>query len=514
MLKTKDGLNLFTERWQVAAPRAIVVLTHGFGEYTKRYSHVAAALNAGGYSVYAYDLRGRGRSEGTRGHTPSYEAMLDDLQTACGWAGNENPGQKIFLYGHSTGGQISLNYAIRRRPPVAGVLVTGPWFRLAFATPPWKRVAGRVLSAVRPTFAMPKGIEKIPLSHDTAFLNEINDAALSCNVITARMAVEMFKGCEEALARANELRVPVLLLHGGEDKLIAPSATQTFYDRLTVADKTLVFYEGMYHEITNEVERARVFKDMLAWLDKHSSSCFRRTPVSKRQQLRERRQRQTQRQRLIAIGGIVVVALAVVGWLIYQNFRPVGSYVSVTSTPPPNSDGSAIGSPDAKVVVTAYEDFQCPNCGNFTRQVEGRLFEEYVYTGKIRYDYAHFIVIDRGGSESRHAAEASECAAAQGWFWPYHEMLFANQTAENVGDFADKRLKAFAGALALDQQQFDSCLDAGKFSNVVTGDVANGRSLGVSGTPTLIIPGAAPIVGTQDYTVYQQAIEAALTANP
>ncbi len=235
--------------------------------------------------------------------------------------------------------------------------------------------------------------------------------------------------------------------------------------------------------------------------------------MSKRQQLRERRQRQAQRQRLLAIGGIIVVALAVVGWLIYQNFRPVGSYVTVTSTPPPNSDGSAIGSPDAKVVVTAYEDFQCPNCRNFTRQVEERLFEEYVYTGKIRYDYAHFIVIDRGGNESRHAAEASECAAAQGWFWPYHEIVFANQTGENIGDFTDKRLKAFAGALALDQKQFDSCFDTGKFSNVVTGDVANGRSLGVTGTPTLIIPGAAPIVGTQDYEVYRQAIEAALAAN-
>lgn len=270
MLKTKDGLNLFTESWKVEAPKAILVLTHGFGEYTKRYSHVARALNAGGYSVYAYDLRGRGRSDGARGHTPSYDAMLDDLQTACDWAQSEDPGKKYFFYGHSTGGQISLNYAIRRQPPAAGVLVTGPWFKLAFAPPPWKIVAGRALSAAWPTLAVPKGIEKIPLSHDAAFLDSIHDPALSCGVITARMAVEMFNGGEYALAHAHELRLPILLMHGREDKLIDPAATQIFFDRLTVADKTLHYYDGMYHEVHNEVERAVVFNDVLVWLDKHS----------------------------------------------------------------------------------------------------------------------------------------------------------------------------------------------------------------------------------------------------
>ncbi|MBI4315518.1 MAG: alpha/beta fold hydrolase, partial [Chloroflexi bacterium] len=106
MIKAKDGTPLFTESWRVDDPRAVVVLTHGHGEYANRYLHVGRAFTAAGYSTYAYDLRGHGRSGGPRGHAPGYEAILDDLQSIIDWARAENPGRRMFLYGHSTGGQI------------------------------------------------------------------------------------------------------------------------------------------------------------------------------------------------------------------------------------------------------------------------------------------------------------------------------------------------------------------------------------------------------------------------
>ena len=84
--------------------------------------------------------------------------------------------------------------------------------------------------------------------------------------------------------------------------------------------------------------------------------------MSKRKELRERRQRQSQQQQYFIVGAIVVLAVAVVSYLIYQNTRPVGSFQTVQSTPPPNTDGSAVGSPDAKVVAMLFEDFQCPIC--------------------------------------------------------------------------------------------------------------------------------------------------------
>ncbi|MBI3241557.1 MAG: thioredoxin domain-containing protein [Chloroflexi bacterium] len=236
--------------------------------------------------------------------------------------------------------------------------------------------------------------------------------------------------------------------------------------------------------------------------------------MTKRQELRARRQRESRQRQLYIIGGIVVVAVAIVGWLAYQNFRPIGTFKSVESTPPPNADGSAIGSADAKVVLQIFEDFQCPICRRFTQDIEPRILNDYVYTGKVRYDFRHFIVIDgnKGGNESQRAAEASECAAEQGWFWPFHDMLYTNQTGEAVGDFIDRRLKVFAVDLSLDKAKFNSCFDSGKYQNVVAADLIAARQNGVTGTPTIIIPGSVPLSGAQDYSVYQQAIDAALAA--
>ena len=231
--------------------------------------------------------------------------------------------------------------------------------------------------------------------------------------------------------------------------------------------------------------------------------------MSKRQQLREKHHRQTRQQRLIAIGAVAVVAVAVAGWLIYQNTKPLGAILPVTSTPPPNSDGSAIGSPDAKVTVTVYEDFQCPVCKRLHDTIAPQLLTEYVYTGKVRYDYRHLIVI---GDESWDAAKSSECAGEQGWFWPYHDMLFANQTGENVGDFTARRLKAMAGELKLDQQKFDSCFDTNQFNNLVNGDVAAARQLGLNSTPVTVVTGTLPIVGVEPYETYKRAIDLALAA--
>jgi protein-disulfide isomerase len=161
----------------------------------------------------------------------------------------------------------------------------------------------------------------------------------------------------------------------------------------------------------------------------------------------------------------------------------------------------------------AFEDFQCPNCRIFSENVETQLFTDYVYTGRVRFDYRHFIVIDRGGSESRDAARASECAAEQGWFWPFHEMLFTNQRGENAGDFTTKRLKAFAGDLDLDQAKFNSCLDSRKFDSLISADEVAGRQFGVTGTPTVVItPGNTVLGGVRSYDEYKQAIDAALAA--
>ena len=270
MIKAKDGTPLFTQSWRVDDPRAVVVLTHGHGEHTNRCRHVGRALTVAGYSAYAYDLRGHGRSGGPRGHAPGYETILDDLQSIIDWARTENPGRRMFLYGHSTGGQITLNFALRRKPDVAGVIASSAWLRLVFVPPPWKIALGQVLARVWPGFAMPKGLENTHMSHDLQWREAQRDPRLSTDVLTARMAVEFVAAGEDAIRRAPELALPLLMLHGSADDLTDPAATRLFYDRAGCTDKTYRLYDGLYHELHNETDRQAVLQDITSWLNQHS----------------------------------------------------------------------------------------------------------------------------------------------------------------------------------------------------------------------------------------------------
>jgi protein-disulfide isomerase len=146
--------------------------------------------------------------------------------------------------------------------------------------------------------------------------------------------------------------------------------------------------------------------------------------------------------------------------------------------------------------------------------VERQLIQQYVATGKVRFEYHHFIVIDGnvGGTESRHAAEASECANEQGKFWDYHAMLFANQRSEGSGAFADRRLKAFAAALGLDTVKFNTCFDAHKYAGAVRSDEQQAGTRGVDGTPTVFVNGQK-VSNPTDFNQLQSQIEAALGAS-
>ena len=127
-------------------------------------------------------------------------------------------------------------------------------------------------------------------------------------------------------------------------------------------------------------------------------------------------------------------------------------------------------------------------------------------TGKVRFIYRNFVII---GPESMGAARASMCAAEQERFWDYHDMLFANHTGENVGDYIDRRLLAFAEMLGLDDGRFRSCLSSGRYDDQINQDKARGQSVGVASTPSFIINGQL-VQGALPFSEFQKVIEAEL----
>lgn len=177
------------------------------------------------------------------------------------------------------------------------------------------------------------------------------------------------------------------------------------------------------------------------------------------------------------------------------------------------ADGRAIGKSNAPATLTVWEDFQCPLCGEFTRQIEPRLYADFVEPGLLRIVYRDFAFI---GQESFDAAAAARCAGDQGKFWPYHDYLFWNQGPENGGAFSRARLEVIASAVGLDRGAFDSCLGAGSALAAAKAETAAAQAASIGETPTLVVdndvmPGA-PLSDVQ-YAALSNVVKASIAAH-
>lgn len=180
----------------------------------------------------------------------------------------------------------------------------------------------------------------------------------------------------------------------------------------------------------------------------------------------------------------------------------LGSAVKITLKP----NTPYLGSSNAKVTVVEYADYQCPFCEKWYTDVMSELKTKYISTGKIKFIFQDFAFL---GADSNTAAEATHCATDQNKFWQYHDYLFTHQGQEGSGWATADHQKEFAKALGLNKEQFNQCLDSGKYKQEVLDETAAGKSYGVSGTPSVFVNGQI-IVGAQPATIFVQAIDAAL----
>ncbi len=237
--------------------------------------------------------------------------------------------------------------------------------------------------------------------------------------------------------------------------------------------------------------------------------------MSKRQIMREKRQRQARMQRLGMIGIIVVGALLVVAALVYPSLKPIGAVTSAASIERVMVNDNAMGDPNAPIKIVEYSDYQCPYCARFYEETEWQIANSYVADGTVYFifrSFGEFI-----GPESRAAAEAAYCAGDQNKYWEYHDILFANQTGENVGAYSNRRLQAFAETLSLDMDAFNACFNSGKYSDRVDQDRVDGTAAGVTGTPAFVIIYTVDgeekqrfIYGAYPFSEFQTQIEGAL----
>jgi protein-disulfide isomerase len=230
--------------------------------------------------------------------------------------------------------------------------------------------------------------------------------------------------------------------------------------------------------------------------------------LSKRQVIKQEREKKQKRQRYTTILIVCGVAIVVVALMILPSLTSPKK----TPTSRPNANFNAMGDPNAPVKIIEYSDFQCPYCKMFADETEPLIVENYVKTGKVYFVYTPFGPSGNYiGKESEDAANAAFCAADQNKFWEYKDTLFAHHTGENVGDFPVSRLESFAKDIGLDMTKYNTCFSESTFKPKLDEGFTDGNNAGVGGTPSFVINGKL-IEGALPYENFQQEIDAALAA--
>lgn len=270
-LQTPDGFKLFTQQWLPdTPPTATLVIAHGYAEHSGRYAETAAYFVQQGYAVYALDHRGHGQSRGDGlGYFARFELLSDDLGSVVEQARSQ--GGPLFLIGHSMGGLLALHYVIRQQPRLNGLVTSGALLDVGEGTPATQQSVGRVLSRLLPRLRVAP-TDLTTVSKDQAVVRAYqNDPNVYHGNVAARVGIELIDAVAFVRANLNEVTLPILCLHGAMDKIVNPRCTQLIYDKVSSTDKTIKIYDGLFHEIFNEPEKARVLADVWVWLAEHQA---------------------------------------------------------------------------------------------------------------------------------------------------------------------------------------------------------------------------------------------------
>jgi alpha-beta hydrolase superfamily lysophospholipase len=266
------GLEIFWQSWREQTPaRAVVVISHGAGEHSGRYARVALALAELGYPVYALDHRGHGRSQGRRALVDRLDNAAADLDVLIDLARREHPDIPLFLLGHSLGGTIALRYALRYQEKLDGLILSGPVAAIDLPPAPL-RLAAKALSAAVPWLGA-LAVDPAVVSRDPAEVEAYRtDPLVHHGKLPVRTVAEIAAATEAFPEQVASLTLPLLLVHGSEDRLSPVRGSRMVHERASSEDKTLEIYDGFFHEVLNEPpeDRARVTADIVAWLNAHT----------------------------------------------------------------------------------------------------------------------------------------------------------------------------------------------------------------------------------------------------
>ncbi|MFK7796595.1 MAG: lysophospholipase [Aureispira sp.] len=272
--KNPKGTKIYAQAWWPDAvrykkPKAIIVLVHGLGEHSSRYEHVATYFAAKGVGIITCDHAGHGKSGGKRGHVAKYAYLYDEIEKLYAEATRRYSSVPVFLYGHSMGGGLVLDYILNKKhTSLKGVIATSPMLEAAFEAPKFLLKIARLVRPIYPGFSQDNGLEQKFLSKDPAVIETYNNDPLVHSKITVETALSMIDSGQNSLKIVGKIKTPLLLLHGDQDGITSHKATERFAQKAS-GDVTLHLWEGGYHELHNEPEQREILEYVYNWIRRH-----------------------------------------------------------------------------------------------------------------------------------------------------------------------------------------------------------------------------------------------------
>lgn len=246
-------------------PTAVITLVHGFGEHCSRYEPYILAFKEQPIAFLGFDLYGHGNSDGKRGTIISYESLLNDVALVLNTSKTHFPNLPHFIYGHSMGGNIVLNFLLRRPVDLAGAIVTSPWLKLANEPPAWQQKLVSLFRLIFPNVTIASGLDVNAISSQVDEVKKYIQDPLNHGRISFRLFHAIAQRGNWAMQHIQKLSVPMLLMHGMADKITSLQASiEVFESNRTLID--FVPWEGKFHELHNENVRDQVAEEVIHWM--------------------------------------------------------------------------------------------------------------------------------------------------------------------------------------------------------------------------------------------------------
>lgn len=266
----RDGQKIFRQWWLPDGdPVASILIVHGLAEHSGRYEHLVNHLVPQGYAVYGFDHLGHGRSEGHRAHANSLADFTDNLQRMVLWVKEQQQGKPLYLLGHSMGGLITANYLLDHQSEVSGAILSAP----AVMSPQQPSLGQKLKAAfLKPIYPRahfqkldPEGVSRDP---DVVAAYKADPLVYS-GAMSIGLALTLGGAMSRIGKQADKITLPVLIVQGGQDSMVAPQGAQALYDKIQSQDKQLKIYPDAYHEVLNEPEGPDMLNVIEQWLKRH-----------------------------------------------------------------------------------------------------------------------------------------------------------------------------------------------------------------------------------------------------